>query len=59
MYIECGMEHNDKDYKFKVGDQIRISKYKNILAMGYTPNGSKDIFIIKKNENYCTVDIYY
>ena len=53
------MEHNDKDYKFKVGDQIRISQYKNIFAMGYTPNGSEDIFIIKKNENYCTVDIYY
>ena len=29
---------NDKDPKFKVDDHIRISKYKNIFAQGYTPN---------------------
>ena len=26
---------NDKDPKFKVGDYVRISKYKNIFAKGY------------------------
>ena len=31
-------EGNDKDPKFKVGDHARISKHKNILAKGYTPN---------------------
>ena len=29
---------NKKDPKFKVGDNVRISKYKNIFAKGYTPN---------------------
>ena len=28
-------EINDKDPKFKVGDHVRISKYKNIFAKGY------------------------
>ena len=27
----------EKDPKFKVGDHVRISKYKNIFAKGYTP----------------------
>ena len=29
---------NKKDPKFKVGDNVGISKYKNIFAKGYTPN---------------------
>ena len=37
-YIDFGKEVNDKDPKFKVCDHVRISKYKNILAKGYTPN---------------------
>ena len=37
-YIDFKKEVNDKDPKFKVGDQVRISKYKNIFAKGYTPN---------------------
>ena len=32
---------NDKDPKFKIGDHVRISKYKNILAKGYTPKTLK------------------
>ena len=31
-FFECGIEHNGKDPKFKVGDHMRISKYKNIFA---------------------------
>ena len=27
-----------KDSRFKVGDRVRISKFKNIFAKGYTPN---------------------
>ena len=37
-YIGFKKEVNDKDPKFKVGDHVRISKYKNIFAKGYTPN---------------------
>ena len=50
-YIDFKKEVNDKDPKFKVGDHIRISKYKNIFAKGYTPNWSEGIFIIKKGKN--------
>ena len=41
-------EHNKKDSRFKVGDGVRISKFKNIFAKGYTPNWSKEIFIVDK-----------
>ena len=47
-YIDFGKEVNDNDPKFKVGDHMRISEYKNIFAKGYTPNWSEEIFIIKK-----------
>ena len=40
---------NDKDPKFKVGDHVIISKYKNIFAKGYTPNWSEEVFVIKKS----------
>ena len=49
MYIDFKKEINNKDPKFKVGDHVRISKYKNIFAKGYMPNWSEEIFIIKKN----------
>ena len=42
---------NDKGPKFKVGEHIRISKYKNIFAKEYTPNWSEEIFVIKKVKN--------
>ena len=37
--------------KIQVGDHVRISKYKNIFAKGYTPNWSDEIFVIKKAKN--------
>ena len=37
-YINIDKEISNKDPKFKVGDRVRISKYKNIFAKGYTPN---------------------
>ena len=43
-YIGFNVEKNKKDPKFKVGDPIRISKYKNIFAKGYTPNWSEEVF---------------
>ena len=46
-----GKEVNDKDPKFKVGDHVRISKYKNIFTKGYTPNWSEEIFVLKEIKN--------
>ena len=45
VYID---EHNKKDNRFKVGDRVRISKFKNIFAKGYTPNWSSEMFIVDK-----------
>ena len=54
VYID---EHNEKDTtkssssersRFKVDDRVRISKFKNIFAKGYTPNWSREIFIVNK-----------
>ena len=50
-YINTDTEINNKDPKFKVGDRVRISKYKNIFAKGYTPNWSEQVFVIKKVKN--------
>ena len=50
-YIDFGKEVHDKDPNFKVDDHVRISKYKNSFAKGYTPNWSKEVFVIKKVEN--------
>ena len=48
---DTNKETNDKGPKFKVGDRVRISKYKNIFAEGYTPNWSEKVFVIKKVKN--------
>ena len=50
-YINTDKEVNNKDPKFKVGDYVRISKYKNIFAKGYMPNWSEEVFVIKKVKN--------
>ena len=55
-YIDSMEQHsekevNDRGPKFKVGDHVRISKYKNIFAEGYTPNWSEDVFVISKIKN--------
>ena len=50
-YIDFEKEINDKDAKIKVGDHVRISKYKNIFAKGYTPNWSEEVFVISKIKN--------
>ena len=39
-------ETNSKVPKFKVNDEVRIAKYKNIFIKGYTENWSREIFII-------------
>ena len=40
---------NKKDPKFKAGDHVKISKYKNIFAKGYTPHWSEEVFVFNKN----------
>ena len=45
-------EIKDKDPKFKVGDNVRISKYKNIFAKGYLPTWFEEVFLITKNKNF-------
>ena len=56
-FAEYNEESNEKDPKFKVGYHVRISKYKNIFAKGYTPNWSEGIFVIRKNKRHFTLDI--
>ena len=50
-YIDFEKEVNDKDPKSKIGDLVRISKYKNIFAKVYIPNWSEEIFVINKIKN--------
>ena len=50
-YINIGKEVNDNDPKFKVGDHVRISKYKNIFAKGYATKWSEETFVIKEIKN--------
>ena len=49
IYVEFDKKNGPK---FKSGDIFHISKYKNILAKGYTPNWSEEIFNIKKVKNF-------
>ena len=50
-YIDSKKEVDDKDPKFKDGDHVRISKYKNIFAKGYTPNWFEEVFVVSKIKN--------
>ena len=47
-FAKFNEKSNEKDPKFKVGDHVRISKFKNVFAKGYTPNWSDEIFVVKK-----------
>ena len=50
-FAEYNEESNEKNPKFKVGNHVRISNYKNIFAKGYAPNWSEEIFVVKKVKN--------
>ena len=50
-YAEYNVDSKDKDPKFKVGDHVRVSKYKNIFAEGYTRNWSEKVLVISKIKN--------
>ena len=47
-YAEYNEDSNEKDPKSKVGDYVRISKYKRIFAKVYTSNWSEEIFVVSK-----------
>ena len=55
-YLNSSMESNDEDPKFKIGNIVRISKYKNIFAKGYAPNWSEKVFMTEKVKKNCAVD---
>ena len=50
-FAEYNEDSNKRNPKFKVGDHVRISKYKNIFAKGYAPNWSGEVFLINKIKN--------
>ena len=50
-YVDSNKEINNKDPKFKIGDIVRISKYKKFFAKGYTKDWSEEVFLIKKVRN--------
>ena len=50
-YVKSNEDFNKKNPKFKVGDHVRISKYKSMFAKGYTPNWSEEVFVINKIKN--------
>ena len=55
--IDSSKDINYKDPKFKVGDFVRISKFRDIFAKDYVPNWSEEVFVIKKVKN--TVSLTY
>ena len=50
-HIDSSKEINNEKPKFKIGDIVRISKYKNIFAKGYTSNLSEEVLVVKKVKN--------
>ena len=50
-YAEYNKISNKKNPKFRVGDHVRISKYKIIFAKEYTPSCSEEVFVINKINN--------
>ena len=45
-YAEYNEDSNEKDPKFKVGDLVRISKYKNILLKDTLKIGQKKFLLL-------------
>ena len=50
-YVEYNEDFNKKDPKFKAGDHVTISKYKNTFAKGYGPNWPEEVFVVSKIKN--------
>ena len=50
-YAEYNEDSNEKDPRFKVRGHVRIWKFKNIFAKGYTQNWSEEVFVVSKINN--------
>ena len=50
-YISSSVRNDDRDPKFEVGNHVRISKHKKILAKRYTPYSSEETVLIKNDKN--------
>ena len=50
-YAEYNEDFIEKDPKFKVGDRVRISKYKHIFTKVYAQNWSEEVFVVRKINN--------
>ena len=50
-YAEYNEDLKKIGSNFKVGDYVRISKYRNIFAKGYTANWSEEVFVVSKIKN--------
>ena len=50
-YTEYNVDSNDDYPRFKVGNHVGISKYKNIFSKGYAPNWSEEVLVISKIKN--------
>ena len=50
-YAEYNEDSNKKDPKFKVVGRVRISKYKNIFAKGWTQNCSEEVYVVSNIKN--------
>ena len=46
-YLDFNKENYKEGPKFKVRDNIKISKYKTVLAKDYVPNLPEEAFLIK------------
>ena len=53
IFVNFGKENIDRDSKIKNEDHIKISKYRNIFAIGYTPNWSEEVFVNKSIKKKC------
>ena len=54
---DCFAEYNEKYPKLKLGDHVRISKYKNIFAKRYASDWSEEIFVINQIKKYGTLGL--
>ena len=51
MYFDFNKERNKEGPKFKVGDNVRISKYENIFGKVSIPNWTGEVFLMKNIKN--------
>ena len=56
-YIESNKQIENKSPELKIGDFVRISKYKNIFTKDYALNWSEEVFVIKKVKNTVPLNI--